>query len=159
MIRTVHFVYYCLCWYVCICKHTTYLCLSSLLQNESTFFILISFFWLPDELNERSAFIFFPEIIVSLKKKNQVQEGYKRKRMVSIPYLWCSKTGSSLSREWVAGSVVRHKCYTPSLSCFNAHYNDYVTSSFFIRSAVNDINLIWSSSWPIHPYLAAQTNY
>lgn len=57
-IRAVRFVYYCFCWYVCICNYTMYLCLSSLLQNESTFFILISFFRLPAEWSERSAFIF-----------------------------------------------------------------------------------------------------
>lgn len=114
-----------------------------------------------NEVKDQLSF-FFPEIIVSLKKKKSstsLQEGYKRKRVVSIPYLWCSKTGSSLSREWVAGSVARHKCYTPSLSYLNAHHNDYVTSFLFICSAVNDITLIWSSSSPIHPYLAAQTNY
>lgn len=113
-VRLVYYYYYYYCWYVCICNYTTYLCLSSLLQNESTFFGLISFFQLPAEWSERSAFNFFPEITVSLKKKNKksstsLQEGYKKKkkRVVSIPYLWCSKTGSSLSREWVAGSVAR----------------------------------------------------
>ena len=81
-------------------------------------FSCCSFFRLPAEWSESSAFnfFFFSWNISKTKNKNKIKykstgrlqkKKKKKKKVVSIPYLWCSKTESSLSREWVAGSVAR----------------------------------------------------